>query len=238
MKRSLIVLPVLIVALVTAFLLGGRPPGAAKAATASEGSSVVVDGNGESSGAPDVLRLTLGISISGADVNGTLERANQQIARIQASLRANGARQEDLQTSNVSIYPTNTKAGRRYEVSEQLTAKLRDLRQAGKAISAAVAAGGAGVTLDGVSFALEDNEQLLDAARDKAFADARRKAQKYAGLAGARLGKVQLVSESVDSSQIFADQGSFGGAARASDVPIFGGSSQLNVRVTVRWALS
>ena len=57
----------------------------------------------------------------------------------------------------MSIYPIEIRKARRYQVSEQLTAKLRDLSVAGAAISDAVNAGGNGTTLNGVSFALEDN---------------------------------------------------------------------------------
>lgn len=241
MKRSLLALPLVVAALVAAFLVGGGAPERAVAAsTESDGAGVVVDGLGEATGAPDVLRLTMGITASGPDVNGTLNRANAQIARIEASLRSHGAKKQDLQTSNVSIYPMDTKKGRRYQVSEQLTAKLHDLKSAGNAISAAVTAGGSGVTLDGVSFALEDNVALLDAARDKAYADARRKAEHYARLAGGGLGKVQIVSETIESPQIYDGfKGALRGAApQASDVPLYAGSSQVNVRVTVRWALS
>jgi uncharacterized protein YggE len=240
-KRSLIALPVVIVALVAAFLIGGRSPGSAVAATSSaDGAGVVVDGVGQVSGTPDVLTISMGILVTGADVNDALTRANAQISRIEASLRSHGAKKEDLQTSNVSIYPTDVKRVRRYQVSEQLTAKLHDLKGAGNAISAAVAAGGAGVTLDGVSFALEDNQALLDAARDKAFADAKRKAEHFARLSGSGLGKVQLIAETVQSPEVYGDKLAFARAAspQASDVPIYTGSSQLNVRVTIRWALS
>jgi uncharacterized protein YggE len=240
-KRSLLAIPVLVVAVVAAFLLGGHSPDRAVAASSgAEAGGVVVDGVGQVSGTPDVLTLSMGVVATGADVNGTLDRANAQIARIEASLRAHGAKKEDLQTSNVSIYPTEVKRVRRYQVSEQLTAKLRDLKGAGAAISAAVAAGGAGVTLDGVSFSLEDNVALLDAARDKAFADAKRKAEHFARLSGSGLGKVQLIAETVQSPEVYGDKRAFasGLAQAASPVPIYAGSSQLNVRVTVRWALS
>lgn len=199
-----------------------------------------MDGVGAVSGTPDVLTLSMGVSVTGTDVNDTLNRANAQIAKVEASLRAHGAKKEDLQTSNVNIYPMDVKRVRRYQVSEQLTAKLRDLKGAGSAISAAVAAGGNGVTLDGISFSLEDNEKLLDAARDKAYADAKRKAEHYAELSGSGLGKVQLVAETVQSPELYADKRAFaaGGPAQASEVPLYTGSAQLNVRVTVRWALT
>ena len=241
MKRFVLVVFVVVTAVVAGFLIGGRSPDrAAAASTGGDSAGVVVDGVGLVSGTPDVLTLTMGINTSGPDVDGTLSRANAQIGHIEASLRAHGAKAADLQTSNVSIYPMDTKKGRRYQVSEQLTAKLRDLKGAGKAISDAVAAGGAGVTLDGISFALEDDAALLDTARDKAFADAKRKAEHFARLSGRSLGAVQLIAETVQSPETYGNKTMLRDAlsAAASPVPLYAGSSQLNVRVTIRWALS
>lgn len=241
MKRSAVVLLVL-AAVVSAFVLGSgrsaKPAAASPPPRDSEG--VLVEGTGESSGAPDVLRLTLGINGTGADVTAALNSANAQIKRVHDVLRRDGVAEKDVQTSNVSIYPMTTKKGRRYEVSEQLVAALRDLHRAGGVISNAVAAGGSGISLDGVSFALEDNLALLDKARDKAFADAKQKAERYAGLSGARLGKVLLVSESVQSPRIPYAQEALGRDAlpSASPVPVYGGESKIAVSVTVRWSFA
>jgi uncharacterized protein YggE len=238
MKRIPVIALALVAALAAALLLWGTGPGTAVAADPEEGTAgVLVDGQGEVSGTPDVLRLTLGARGVGRDVSAALSSVNAQITRIRQQLVRDGAKASDIQTSDVSIYPTSTKQGRRYEVNETLTAKLRDLKRAGALISNAVDAGGNGVTLHGVSFALEDNVALLDQARDKAFADARKKAERYARLAGGTLGDVQLVSESSWSPPMPYAQRDVG-ASKASDVPLYTGSSQVGVSVTVRWALS
>lgn len=243
MKRPALLVPLVLVALVAAFLLGGGRGGHAAAATTPDPGQqgVVVDGSGDASGAPDVLRLTLGVTATARDVSAALGQANAQVSRVRAALAKHHAKPSEVQTSDVSIYPTEVRKARQYQVSEQLTAKLRDLKDAGRAISDAVTAGGNGVTLNGVSFSLEDNAALLDNARDKAFADARRKAERYARLAGLSLGKVQLVAETVDSPPVplYDKRMAFAAAAPAgSDVPLYEGTSQVNVRVTVRWALS
>jgi uncharacterized protein YggE len=242
-KRPVLIVPLALVALVAAFLLGGGRGGKAVAASTPDPGEqgVVVDGSGEASGAPDVLRLTIGVISTGRDVSAAMDGANAQVKRIRASLATHKAKAEDVQTSDVSIYPTEIRRVRQYQVSEQLTAKLRNLSDAGRAISDAVAAGGNGVTLNGVSFTLEDNEALLDNARDKAFADARRKAERYARLSGLNLGAVQLVAETVESPPVaFYDKrlAAAQSPGAISDVPLDPGSSQVNVRVTVRWALS
>ncbi|MCU1587438.1 MAG: hypothetical protein JWN31_931 [Frankiales bacterium] len=241
MKRPALIVPLVLAALVAAFLLGGGRGGNAVAASTPDPGQrgVVVDGSGDASGAPDVLRLTLGVQADGADVSTALNRASAQVAQIRAALARHHAKAEDIQTSDVSIYPTEVKKARRYQVSEQLTAKLRNLGEAGRAISDAVSAGGNGTTLAGVSFALEDNAALLDNARDKAFADARRKAERYATLSSLSLGAVQLVAETVDSPPVpFYAKDSAGAGAADSPVPLYQGESQVSVRVTVRWALS
>lgn len=240
MKRFTLLVPMVVAALVAAILLTTQGPGTAVAADPESSSAgIVVDGQGEVSGTPDVLRLTIGARGVGADVSAALNNVNASIARIQRQLVKDGAKAADIQTSEVSIYPMSTKQGRRYEVTETLTAKLRDLPKAGAAISHAVDAGGSGVTLQGVSFELEDNVALLDKARDKAFADARQKAEQFARLAGGTLGKVQLVSESAFTPpQLFEGKFAAPAASRASDVPLYAGSSQVSVSVTVRWSLA
>ncbi len=238
MKRPVVVIVLAVLALLAAFVLGGSGGSAVAAAPAAGEQGVVVDGSGEASGAPDVLRLTLGVLADGSDVSSALNQANAQVSRIRAALARHHAKAADIQTSDVSIYPMESKKTRRYQVSEQLTAKLRNLGDAGAAISDAVSAGGNGTTLNGVSFALEDNAKLLDNARDKAFADARRKAERYATLSGLHLGKVQLVAETVESPPVSYYEKRAAAAGADSAVPLYQGESQVNVRVTVRWALS
>jgi uncharacterized protein YggE len=241
-KRSVLVVALAVLSLLAAFALGGRGGSAVAASTPAAGEQgVVVDGAGEASGAPDVLRLTLGVMTTGNDVSAALGQANARVSRVRAALARHHAKAADVQTSDVSIYPIDVKKVRRYQVSEQLTAKLTDLADAGRAISDAVTAGGNGVTLGGVSFSLEDNAALLDNARDKAYADARRKAERYARLSGLTLGKVQLVAETVESPPVnpYGDRAALASMpAGLSDVPLYAGSSQVSVRVTVRWALS
>jgi uncharacterized protein YggE len=239
-KRSALVIVLAVLSLLAAFALGGRGGDAVAAPTPLSGEhGVVVDGSGEASGAPDVLRLTLGVVGDGSDVSSALNQANAQVTRIRAALARHHAKPEDIQTSDVSIYPIEIRKARRYQVSEQLTAKLRNLGEAGQAISDAVSAGGNGTTLGGVSFSLEDNAKLLDNARDKAFADARRKAERYATLSGLSLGTVQLVAETVESPPVpFYDKQAAAAGVVDSPVPLYQGQSQVSVRVTVRWALS
>jgi uncharacterized protein YggE len=242
-NRTAIAVPALALAVFGAFMLGGRGTRAAVAADAPASTNgVVVDGVGKVSGTPDVLRVTMGVSVRRADVSKALDAANAAETNLRNALIKNGVAKADLQTSDVSVYPSYDNRGHRngYAVNETVTAKLRNLAKAGAVMSKAVSAAGNEAVLQGVSFSLEDNKALLTQARDAAYADARDKAGQYAKLSGRALGKVELVTEStsapVDLHGSYASAGS--SAKLASAVPIDPGSQQVSVSVTVRWALS
>ncbi|HUR74303.1 MAG TPA: SIMPL domain-containing protein, partial [Sporichthya sp.] len=148
---------------------------------------------------------------------------------------------KDIQTSQLSINPHYENNGKvnGYEVFQGLTVKLRDLAKAGKAISEAAAAGGNATRINGVSFDIEDNAKLLQAARDAAFADAKAKAEQYAKLAGRRLGNVTMISE--DTSYEGGPMPYAAGLAMedsaAKSVPVEAGSQQVSVNSSVSWEL-
>lgn len=101
------------------------------------------------------------------------------------------------------------------------------------------AAGGDAARMRGVSFALEDNQPMLEAAREAAFEDARTKAQHYAALADRELGALVAVSEHTTTPppvERFAE----GGAAAERPVPqppLQPGEQEVVVRVQTRWSL-
>lgn len=238
MKRTV---ALLIAAVVGVYLFAGHVP-QQKAAVAADvpasTNGIVVDGTGLTSGTPDVLRVVLGVTVRRGDVSSALEAANSRQNRLRNVLKKGGVQAKDLQTSEVSVYPSYDNRGRPngYQVSETLTAKLRNLTKAGRLITDAVNAGGNEAVVQGVSFTLEDNVALLAQARDAAFADAKAKAERYADLSGRALGAVQLITESTSAPvQRYAYDSAK--AASRSPVPIEPGTSDISVSVTVRWAL-
>jgi uncharacterized protein YggE len=217
-------------------------PGPASATSSDPAEQgVVVSGLGKVSGTPDVLRVQLAVEVRRADVSAALRDANTIQNKVRSAVRADGVDAKDMQTADVSLYPSYTNKGvpNGYTVNESLTVKLRNLARAGKTIGDAVIAGGNAARVQGVSFALEDNAALLDQARDAAYGDAKKKAQRYAELSGRTLGQVELVSEQVpDAAQPMPyARDALASAAPAQSVPLDAGQSQVSVSVTVRWSL-
>ena len=241
--RTVLLAVPLAVALTGGYLVGTAHAPAVAAATATDPGTqgVIVSGLGKVRGSPDVLRLQLGVEIRRADVSAALRDANQVQSRVREALRSDGVDAKDLQTAEVSLYPSFDSKGRPngYLVSESTVAKLRNLDRAGRTIGDAVTAGGNATRVQGVSFALEDNAALLGQARDAAYAEAKSKAERYAQLSGRSLGQVELVDEEAPGGDVpipYARTASLA-AAPGADVPIEAGQAQVSVSVTVRWSL-
>jgi uncharacterized protein len=244
MYRSRIVVPALVVLTTlvapSSVLLGGR----AAAAAAAVGSApfdqprdgVLVTGTGEVFGTPDTLTANFGVEAGAATVGEALERATTAAGRMRDALVRAGVARADLQTSNVGISTERNDKQEitGYAVSQGLTAKIRNMPQAGALMSAAIAAGGDAARLNGVSFAIEDDAALLAEARRRAFADAREKAELYARAAGRPLGRVVTVSEGTPGYRGSGEQNMM--AAADSVIPVEPGRQQLTVTVTVEWA--
>jgi uncharacterized protein YggE len=203
------------------------------------GPGVTVSGSADVAGTPDTLRLDLSVVATAPTVSAALAKANGSAAAVQKSLLGDGVAKADLQTSGLSITPKYTypKGGEPrvtgYSVSESLNAKLRDLGRAGDAIGRAVGAGGNAVRVNGISLDLEDTGALVTKARDKAFADAKAKAEQYAKAAGRPLGDVESIAESVATPSPMAQSVSLASRANFSSVPVQPGSQEVRVTVTV-----
>jgi uncharacterized protein YggE len=242
-STSLLLVTLMLLVALCSWLLGNRSvaaPASAAAETptadrAREG--VLVSATGEVLGVPDTLRANFAVGSSASTVDGALNGANAAMTRMRDALVRGGVAKADLQTSNADIHPSQSKEGRvtGYAVNEGLTAKIRNIRGAGTLIGTAVAAGGNAARLSGVSFAVETDDALLAAARKKAFADARAKAQLYAAEAGRSLGPVVSVTETMPGYEP-ARAASLAYTQAAAGVPIEPGRQQLAVTVTVEWS--
>jgi uncharacterized protein YggE len=251
-RRSIAITVVAALAILAAYLVGSARPSVAGAATTTvvrtatgaanpADTGITVTGTGKVTGTPDTLRISLTVSATSPDVDSALRGANKSAKAVQDALLAKGVATKDLQTSNVSIQPNYTSKGQPdgYVVTESLTAAVRDLAKAGATISAAVAAGGDAVRIDGVSFALEDTSGLISGARTGAVDDAKAKAEQYAKAAGRSLGEVQSISEVVTSpTPQYYDRGLAYASQAAGAVPLQAGSQDVSVQVTVVYALA
>ena len=120
-----------------------------------------------------------------------------------------------------------------YDVSNQLSVKVRDLDSVGAVIDEATEAGGDLIRFQGVSFSIEDTKPLRDQARAAAVEDLMAKASLVASLAGVELGDLVYITETggpiAVTSMVAMERAAF--ADGATPTPIQAGELQVVVNV-------
>jgi uncharacterized protein len=204
---------------------------------------LVVNGTGEASARPDVAVISAGVVVQAATASAALADNTRAMNAVLEQLRTSGLAAEDVQTAQFAVSPlfetqrpgAETTAPPRivgYQVSNQVTARVRDLDRLGGVLDALVSAGAN--SINGPAFDLADPKQLLGEARDAAVADALAKAKRYAAAAGVELGEIL----SIEESGFYAPPRPMMRAeAMAADVPIAPGQTELSASVTITFAI-
>ena len=163
------------------------------------------------------------------------------------SMKANGVAEKDIQTSQLSIYPDYNylEDGRQelrgFRVQNTVTATLRDIDKTGEVVDDAVVAGGNDTTINGISFSIENPDDLKKQAREKAVADARARAETLAKAAGVTLGDAITISESSFAPPVYYDGFARDAAAPETgggpSTPIEAGQLDVTVDVSITWGI-
>jgi len=179
-----------------------------QAPAATQGRTITVVGGGTASGAPDRATAQLGIETQSTTPDQATRANNDQMTKLIAALKAAGIDEQDIQTTNYSVYTeqrfkpeTGEATGEIiYHASASVSVIIRDISQVGMVLDKAVAAGANNIS--GVSFSVADTTKLEASAREKAVADARARAADLARLFGVEVGDVATISEVVTNSPV------------------------------------
>lgn len=205
---------------------------------------LTVMGTGTVEAKPDIVYLTLGVDLKSDNAGTAVANASAGMDSILAALKAAGVADEDIHTAAYNLWveqrydpqtgqPTGVID---YHIVHTVRVTLRDISKVGTVLSAAVEAGAN--TVQEVSFSVADPDSLATQARQKAIADAQKRAQEMAGALGVSLGKVLSVSESSNYIPIAYDVSSKGGGAAApAAVPLPAGSFSVSISVVVVYEL-
>ncbi len=200
--------------------------------------TITVSASGKVSVIPDVARINLGVTITKPTVKAVRAAAAQSMTDIIAAIKALGVADEDVQTTNISLYPQYDNESRGkvigYQISEGVQITVRDLDKAGDVIDVATAKGANNV--NGISFEVADPVKALNDARAAAVTAARVSAQAMADAANVTLNDVISITDASPSPIYY---GGFSRGAEISDLatPVEPGSQDLTATVTVVFAI-
>lgn len=199
---------------------------------------VTVVGTGAVHVSPDVLTAVLGAHVRGPDVQDALRRAEQALQALRDALIADGVAESDLRTESSSVWREEGRGDGESAVTVRLTmrAVLRDLGTAGDVVHRALAAAGDAAQLDSLTFGVTDPAAAAAQARASAFADARRKAEQLATLAGRSLGHVEQVDEVGGPPPAPRPLARGGAVAMAASLPVEAGDQLVTASLEVHWS--
>ncbi len=229
--------------------------------------SITVTGFGKISARPDVADVTVGVLTQAATAKAALEANSTAMDRLHVIFSERGVANKDIRTLQVEILPVHSQPQPQttaspigapyvassgtgalstpefvprivaYKVANSVQITARQVDKLGPMLDAAVQ-GGAN-QLSGISFRVERTEQLLDEARKRAIADAKRKAELLASESGMVVGIPWKIEE-------FAERGNCGPSSfferevailQAPSRPIAVGEQELSVIVSVVYEL-
>lgn len=156
-----------------------------------------VTGTGTAGAAPDVMVVDAGVEVTAADPGAAFERAKEALAGLRQAVLALGVAEKDLQTSQVTLYPTHDRDGNPngHQAGLGLVITVRDISGSGAVIDAVTAGAGEYARLNGIRLDHSEPQALVSLARRRAVADAQSKAAELAGLVGRSVGKCVRVAD-------------------------------------------
>lgn len=200
--------------------------------------------------APDIAYITAGVTEERASASDAMTAQAAAMNGVFSALGTAGIAGKDIQTSGLSLYPRydyievaqrdgSVRGEQRlggYVAANTLTARVRSLGTLGAVIDNLVRAGGN--TISGVSFAIEDDQQVRNEARAQAMQEAIARAGLYAGASGLRVARIVSIREGGEQALQPVMVARAGTAMDAgAPTPVAGGELGVTARVSVLFEL-
>src|SRR5215470_13251735 len=201
--------------------------------------AISVTGEASISVPPDLASVDAGVATDAKTAREASEANNTAMTKVFAALKAANIDARDVQTSRLSLQPqyAPNRAGPSpvvgYRASNRVTVRIHDVSKVAGVIDTLVGAGANDI--GNVAFEVSQASKLLDDAREKAVADARRKAEIYAKAAGVTLGAPLSISEGGAPQPMF--RAKVAAPMAIAPTPIAQGEETLSVSVSVTWAI-
>lgn len=182
--------------------VAGPIPFDVNSVTTSKSDAFSVTGEGKVEAKPDSATVRLGVVAQGPAAELAREALNGNINKVIEEVKGLGVAEDKIKTENFNIYPeygdmralpvdapsSNQNRITGYNANTNISITVDTAEMANQIVDAGTAAGANQV--GGVDFQVKDKDEALNKAREMAVADAKKKAEDAARIAGFKLGKV------------------------------------------------
>ena len=207
--------------------------------------TISVTGTGKATLTPDRFSFTAGVRTIAPTVEDAVNQNNSKVAAVIAALKKAGATEQEIRTSNFSIFPQQVYEERQpprvtgYQVSNNVTVTKKEIASAGRLLQVAISAGVNEAS--SLNFEVSEPSRGRDQGLRAAYEDARAKASLLAQAAGRTLGRALIITEGgaaapprpMPQMRTMAME-----AKVASDVPVESGTNELSYTISVVFALN
>lgn len=188
----------------------GPIPFSVNSVTSSNSLPFMVTGEGKIEAVPDSATVRLGVAARGATAEAAKNALNTSINKVIAEVKALGVDEKNIKTENFNVYPEygdsiapsggttpatgNTITG--YSANTNISVMVdgtEPVSLANKIVDVGTKEGAN--LVGGIDFQVKDKTEAMNKAREMAVADAKRKAEDAAKIAGFKLGNIINYSE-------------------------------------------
>jgi len=206
---------------------------------------VNVVGTGKTTVVPDTVRLDATVTNISASSSAALSATSKSADTFRKTLTTSGVLAKYIKTQTLTVNPmysysqNGTSKITGYQASQAFSVVIRSAANSGSIVSASQNAVGNSLQVNGVNSYVFDESAAEATARAQAIAIARAKAESYATLAGAKLGKINTIDESIQNSfpqpMMAATMNKSDAAVPSAHIDL--GQQDVTVTVTTQWAL-
>lgn len=206
---------------------------------------IVVTGTGEVTAQPDMATIRLGVTHQDADAADAMNRVSEDVRKLFETVAEFGIQPRDLQTASLRLDTiwenrrSNDQGPPRisgFVASNDISIRVRDFARLGELLDRLLRDGAN--QFSGVSFAVQRPEPLVDEARRRAVADAKRKAELYAQAAGVRMGEVLEIREPGAASVPAPRMSRMEPIMAEAAMPVAGGELTFSAQITILYAIA
>ena len=236
-----------------------------KAVDSYDKSTITVQGTAERFVTPDIATISFEVSETAKTVSAAQDLATQKMNKVVAYLKESSVDEKDIRTTGYQVYPeyeyfyefdgvrclsnycpppyVYKNEIKSYRVAQSVQVKVRKIDDAGKILSGIC--GFQVSNVSGLSFEVEDIENVREAVKNEAIKDARAKAKERAKSLGVSLGDIVSVSDdgyypiyygkavAMDSSLAISEGRGGGGDAMPVPPEVPAGENQIVSNVTI-----
>lgn len=200
-----------------------------------------VSATGQAETKPDEANISVGVSSIGVTSEAATAANNAKINAVVGALKALGVAEADMQTQQLSVSRIGYGVNRnKFEASNTITVRVRDVSKAGAAVQAATRAGAN--ILSGPDLRVSDPEAASKGAYTAAYKAARARADTYAEAAGLKIVRILVIRDggaaTPPAPMGYAMEDVANVRAQAAPPPVFAGSDRSQVSVSVDFALA